>query len=435
MVNIARFCTVAIIALTFLSGCIPADKSVTVEPTPSEPMATMVVPATQVSTFIENPQLQNTTQNNLTGNHFIKGSLDIQNASFIDIPLDGKPVWLVSTPWMNGVIFVAVMEDGRAQAFKFMEQTYETTEITPAQLPAGMPPLLITSNNKPQLVSPPIDASLLTNPILVGDYLVYIASNGDLVINDARLSVNALPDSRILVDENIHLLVLSDPTTRYDHGVVGDELEASAITLIETEPEIRVIRTIKIQEPDVIEGISAIWADINNDEYGDIIVTLSNNQTGARIVAFNEDGSLLAESDPIGLGYRWRHQLAVAEFEADKPPFLVSVRTPHIGGIVEFFQYNNGRLEIVKEIKGFSAHSIGSRNLDSAIAADFNNDGIVELLAPDQPYTSLGVISINGVLATIPLKDVLTTNLSGTEVGGKLYVGAGTQGNLRIWVP
>ena len=185
-----------------------------------------------------------------------------------------------------------------------------------------MPPLLITFTGKPQLVSLSTDASLLTNPILLENKLIYIVSNDDLMIKDARLPINALPDSRILRDENNRLLVIPEPTSLYDHGVIGDKLEASAVTIIETEPEIRVIRTITIQEPDVIEGISAIWADINNDEIRDIIVTLSNNQTGARIVVFNEDGTLLAESDPIGLGYRWRHQLAVAQFEPNKPAII-----------------------------------------------------------------------------------------------------------------
>ena len=435
MVNFPRLITTTIAALGLLLGCTPADMPVTTTAPSSEPTATKVISTPQASTVIEEPQSQSTTQNNLSGNHFVNGSLDIQNASVIDIPLDGKPIWLVSAPWTDGVIFVAVMENGGALAFKITGQSYGSAEITPSQTPAGMPPLLITSSDKPQLVSPPNDASLLTNPILLDDSLVYIALNGDLVTNGVRLPINALPDSRILIDENKRLLVLTRPTTHYDHGVVGDELEASAITLIDPEPEIRVVRTITIQEPDVIEGISAIWADINNDGNRDIIVTLSNNQTGARIVAFNEDGSLRAESDPIGLGYRWRHQLAIAQFDANKPPLLVSIRTPHIGGIVEFFQYNNGKLEIAKEIKGFSTHSIGSRNLDSAVAADFNNDGITELLAPDQSRTSLGVISFNGILTTIPLNDVVTTNLSGTEVDGKLYVGAGTQDNLRVWAP
>jgi hypothetical protein len=302
-----------------------------------------------------------------------------------------------------------------------------------------MPPVLEVSENGIQLITPPFDASPLTHPISLNGMLVYIASNGDLVMSGSesqtRLPINALPDSRILVDDTNRLVILTEPTTRYDHGIAGDEFEASAIVIVETEPEFRVIQTIPIEAPDVIEGISAIWADIDNDGTRDIIITLSNNQNGSRIVAYREDGTLLAESDPIGLGYRWRHQIAVAAFEPNKPPLLVDVRTPHIGGIVEFLQFTDGKLEVVQEIRGFSTHSIGSRNLDSALAGDFNNDGIIEMLAPDQEHINLGIISLDGVIDTIPLDDVLTSNLSATSIDGKLYIGAGTPDNLRIWIP
>ena len=380
-----------------------------------------------------------TTQNNLTGNHLVNGATDLTNATAVDIPLDGSPIWLVSAPFKGDVVFVAIMDDGKVQAFKISGQAYEPLDISPAQLPAGMPPTLVVTEDNIQLLAPPDDASLLTNPILVNGKLIYIAANGDLVLNGSesqtRLPINALLDSRILVDENNRLIVLTEPTTRYDHGIAGDDLEASAIVLIETEPELRIVQTITIAEPDVIEGISAIWADIDNDGARDIIVTVSNNDTGARIIAYRADGSLLAESDPIGLGHRWRHQIAVAEFEPNKPPLLVDIRTPHIGGIVEFFQFKDGKLEIVNSINGFSAHSIGSRNLDSALAGDFNNNGVIELLAPDQGHINLGIISLDNVMASIPLDGVLTSNLSAAELDGKLYVGAGTQGNLRIWAP
>jgi hypothetical protein len=286
---------------------------------------------------------------------------------------------------------------------------------------------------------PPQDASPFTYPLLIDNKLVYISTGGDLVITDSnsqtRLPVNALPDARLLLDEKKRLLLLSGPTNRYDHGVLGDEMEASSITLIETEPELRVIVNIPIDPPDVVEGISPIWADLDEDGEREIIVTLSNPQGGARIAAYRQDGSLLAESPSIGLGYRWRHQIAVAGFEPGRPPLLVSIRTPHIGGVVEFFQLNAGRLDPVRETAGFSAHTIGSRNLDSAVAGDFNNDGTPELLAPDQTHTSLGVISLDGILTIVSLDSVLTSNLSVTDNHGALYVGAGTLDNLRIWSP
>ncbi|HEY5728410.1 MAG TPA: hypothetical protein VIS72_00050 [Anaerolineales bacterium] len=392
----------------------------------------------QPSIIVEGAEMY-TTQNNLTGNRLVGGETDLANATVLDIPIEGKPIWLVSAPFKGKVFFVAVLDNGNVQAFKLSAASYESFDTSPTQLPAGMPPALIVSDDQLELLSPPDGASPFTNPILVNGNLGYIASNGDLVMNTSksqtRLPINALLDSRILVNENNRLIVLTQPTTRYDHGIAGDDLEASAIMLLETEPELRVIQTITIADLDVIEGISAIWTDIDNDGARDIIVTLSNNITGARIVAYREDGTLLAESEPIGLGHRWRHQIALAQFEPNEPPLLVDVRTPHIGGIVEFLEFNDGKLVSVREYKGFSTHSIGSRNLDSALAGDFNNDGIIELLAPDQRHINLSIISMDGAVATLPLDSVLTSNLTATELEGKLYVGAGTDGKLRVWIP
>ena len=420
-----------------LSACRP-DMQSTLEPEGFPEPTISTLAATPDLPAVESIQLY-TTQNNLLGNHLIQGSLDLPNASTTDIPLDGTPVWLTSAPFGDGALFAVVLENGQTQAFAVTGQTHEPIEISPAQLPAGMPPLLAVLDGEAQLTAPPQDASLLTNPLLVADRLVYIAANGDLVLSDStsqnRLPVNALLDARLLLDERNRLLLLSGPTNRYKHGVLGDELEASGITLIETAPELRVIRNIPIEAPDVVEGISPIWADLDEDGQREIVVTLSNNQGGARIAVFREDGSLLAESPPIGQGYRWRHQVAVAQFQPDQPPLIVSIRTPHIGGVVEFFQLIAGRLEPVRETGGFSAHSLGSRNLDSAVAGDFNNDGIAELLAPEQSHTALGIIAFDGTLATTPLDGILTSNLSVTNNEGKIFIGAGTPGNLRIWSP
>jgi len=425
--------------LFVISGCATKVENAVVATSSTEPLATISAPPTLQADLPKADLIQSTTQNNLSGNHYLNGSIDLASAHSLDIPLNGTPQWLVSAPYQDGVAFVAVLDTGEVQAFKISNQNYESISITPTQLPAGMPPLLTISGEKIELIVPPADASPLSNSIIVSGKLIYIASNGDLVsVSDsaqARLPINAMPDSRILVDDQNRVLILSGPTDRYDHGILGDAIDASAINLIETEPELRVLQTITIDAPDVIEGISAIWADIDNDGARDIIVTLSNNRGGSRIAAYREDGTLLAESDPIGLGHRWRHQIAVARFDGSGTPLLVSIRTPHIGGIVEFFQYKNGELEITNEIKGFSAHSIGSRNLDSALAGDFNNDGVPDLLAPDQSHSNLGIISNFDVIATLPLPDVLTSNLSATALSGKLYVGAGTHNNLKVWTP
>lgn len=427
-----KFRVLIIFVLIFLiTACGSTNESgtETISPNSETPYTPIIVEGADVFT----------TQNNLSGNHVIGGATNLTNAAVLDIPLDAKPIWLVSAPFKGDVVFVAVMYDGKVSAFKISGDSYEPFDISPSQLPAGMPPTLIVTSDSIQLITPPNDASPISSPIIVADKLIYIATNGDLVMSGSesqtRLPINALPDSRILVDDENRLVVLTQPTTRYDHGIAGDEFEASAIALVETAPEIRAIKTIPIEAPDVIEGVSVIWADIDNDGARDIIVTLSNSQSGSRIVAYLEDGTLLAESDPIGLGFRWRHQIAVAVFAPDQPPMLVDVRTPHIGGIVEFLKFKDGKLEVVYETRSFGTHTIRTRSLDSALAGDFNNDGIIELLAPDQGHSNLGIISLDGLIASLPLDDVLTSNLSAADLDGKLYLGAGTEGNLRVWIP
>ena len=303
------------------------------------------------------------------------------------------------------------------------------------------------------LTAPGADASPFTPPLLFDTQIpkiAYVADNGDLVIwqegQETRLPVNALPDGRILADDAGRLLLLSSSTDRYTHGVLGDNVEAAGITLVETSPEPKIVHTISIPQSDVIEGLYPTWADLNNDGRREIIVTLSNAQDGARIVAFHEDPStssgqaaILAEGPPIGKGFRWRHQLVVAPFGASGENLLAVVRTPHIGGVVEFYRLKGNKLEIVNTTPGISTHSIGSRNLFTAQAGDFDNDGQVELLAPDQSHTRLGIVGMEAEAGIwLDLEAELVTNLAAITFpdSGEVSLAAGLSNNLlRIWLP
>lgn len=374
-------------------------------------------------------------------------AVDLASAGKIDIPLPGEPVWVAGIPQEGGSAWAVAFEDGNLMAFSVSSTGYESLAISPEELPPGSPLTLYSQDGQFfALTAPGTDASHLTPPVLIDPALpkiAYITSNGELVIWDAqqeiRLSVNALPDSRILVDVNGRLLFLSHPSDRYTHGVLGDKLEGTGITLVETDPEPRVLRTISIPEPDVIEGIYPTWTDMNMDGQLEIIVTLSNVQDGARVVAFREDGSLLAEGPVLGAGYRWRHQLLAAPFGTPGENLLAVVRTPHIGGVLEFYRLNANKLEIVSTVNGVSTHSIGSRNLFTAQAGDFDNDGRIELLAPDQNHTRLGIVSMDSEsIAWINLDAELVTNLAAVasiDTEGVFLAGGLSNNLLRIWLP
>jgi hypothetical protein len=178
---------------------------------------------------------------------------------------------------------------------------------------------------------------------------------------------------------------------------------------------------------------------MNGDGVREIIVTVSNQDVGARLVVFNEEGERVAEGPSIGLGFRWRHQLALAPFGPNGEVELVDVLTPHIGGGVEFFQLSGTELVRVARVLGYTTHMIGSRNLDMALAGDVDGDGNVELLVPSEDFRSLGGLrrTAGGAEAawTVPVGGRVTTNLAGvTAPNGRMSIGVGRDDAvLRVW--
>ena len=431
------------LVLSFLFyACVPAEKNTPIVPSPA-PVASVSL-ETPISFPIDTESKIDFSSNSEI--QFLSAKTDLASATQIDIPLPAKPVWIAGIPHEDGIASAVAFEDGSLSAYLVNKEGHSETEITPNKIPAGMPLTIYFSDGKLFALTAPSDASPLTQPVIIERNpfkMAYIATNGDLVISqegqESRLAVNALVDSRILLDEEGRLLFLSSPTESYAHSVLGDGIESTAITLVETNPVPKIVQVVSIPKADAIEGIAPIWADMNNDSEGEIIVTLSNVQDGARIVAYREDGSLLAEGPAIGSGYRWRHQLVIAPFGSSDENLLAVVRTPHIGGVLEFYRLDGNKLEIVKTIPGISTHSIGSRNLYTAQAGDFNTDGQIDLLAPDQSHTRLGIISIESEsINWIDLGAELVTNLAAvnSDNNDQIAIGAGLSNNiLRIWLP
>ncbi len=365
-----------------------------------------------------------TTSHRLDGNRYALGVGAVPQAAPVDVALGGVPLWVVGVEAAGQPLWVVSLEDGSLVQVVGEEVTPLGTTTQP-----GAPFAVVTSGDDLEVLTAGGDESPLTHPIVVEGRRVAVLEDGNLRIGAEEIDVDALPDARLVAHPSSGIALLTGPTDDYAHGVLGDDLEAASFTIVHPNGLARVVNL----EPGlVVEGIAPIWADLDGDGEPEEIVTLSDAADGARIAAGDAAG------EPIGRGRRWRHQIAVAPFGPNGEMELVAVRTPHIGGVAEFY---DAELDVVAEARGVTSHVLGSRNLDMALAADADGDGRVELVAPTEDLEMLAAIRREGpgarLVWTVPLGGRLSTNLAAVELpGGVLALAAGTAaGRLRIWPP
>ena len=269
-----------------------------------------------------------------------------------------------------------------------------------------------------------------------------IVSNGDLQIKmrtqTTILEINALPDAQIIQDERQRLLILSDPDDQYPHGILGDDLEARSVTIVQLSDQPYVLSQFSVPTDWVIESILPIWSDWDGDGDREILLTLSNSTSGAKLVLYDEDGNALAESDPIGIGYRWRHALDIAPFGEKSQMLLADVETPHIGGIVHFYSWDkeNKVLKIETSLPGYSTHDIGSRDMQMYILATDEENEQTLLILPSQSKTELAALRlVSGVIHEewrLSLGGRLSGNLELIEENGIRTIRAIVDNNREV---
>jgi len=392
--------------------------------------------------YSENIKDVSYTYQNSNGNPYMTGFGNLPEADFIDIELDLRPLW-ISTIVQNDYIYAAVsLFDGKVQVFQIKDQWYRDIshwyDMTTDQ---GYIPSLLIRTEYVSLIDFPDGEIEHTHPVILSDGTQVNTVEGGLMIGRTFVPASPLPDARILVDDKDRLLFLSDPSKLYNHGVLGDNLEAAGMTIIETDPEISVVSTIGISAPEVIEGIKPIWFDFDGDGEKEILVTLSDGRKGASLVLFDESGQRVANGPSVGLGYRWRHQLAVGPFGTAGETEIVDMLTPHIGGPIEFYQIDGDELRVVASVEGFTSHVMGSRNLDMVAAGDFDGDERPEIIVPTYDRRMLGAIqrteSGAEVKYALDLGARLATNLSAFRYeDGTISLAAGLDNSvLRVWLP
>ncbi|MEF8858788.1 MAG: hypothetical protein V5A38_07655 [Halolamina sp.] len=370
------------------------------------------------------------------GNPTLSARLDLRTADSLDVGLPAKPVWLAGVPDSAGSRWAAVLDDGRVVGIALAENGARRFTLRPERHDG--PPLLVAGEDS--RVAAPAALAAHTHPVPVAGGLSWVRQDGRLETPGGVAAVDALPDA-VPVAGDGRVFVLAEPTESYDHGVLGDELEARSVAVVDADSG-AIERRLQPPDGTVIEGRSAMLTTLGDDQA--IVVTASDATAGARLAALGVDGDWQAIGPPVGGGYRWRHQLAVAPFAPNGERAIAAVKTPHIGGVAEFYRRDGDRLRLAAtDAGGYQSHEIGSRNLGGGIAGRLTGEDRWCLLLPDRMRETLVALVWTGGSGgpvdqpfTLQLDGALTTNVGAVDRPGndeKSVVAAGTDAGVRFW--
>jgi hypothetical protein len=206
-----------------------------------------------------------------------------------------------------------------------------------------------------------------------------------------------LPDGVVLYgNRDIQAAWLTGATRRYDHGVLGDDVEATGIA-VRLAGGKRL--DLKLDLGSVFEDRLARLADLDGDGKDEIIAVRSYLDEGAALAVAKPGPKglrIIAETWPIGIPNRWLNPVGVGDFDGDGCNEVALVKTPHIGGSLEIYALEKDGLRLKGRIRGFSNHTIDDRELGKAAVIDIDGDGVPEIILPDSWQRTLRIISFKG---------------------------------------
>ena len=225
---------------------------------------------------------------------------------------------------------------------------------------------------------------------------------------------DAVRDSRVATGtRDIARAWFSDATEAYDHGVLGDKIEAGALVI---ERRDGTKETVRLGADAVFEAIEPRLADLDGDGKDEIVVVKSYLKRGSALAVIAERKGkyeIVAETPPLGSPHQWLNPAGIGDFNADSRTDIALVRQPHVVGMLELWSWVGGSLRKTAELPDAANHIIGSRALNMSAAADFDGDKSLDLVVPSLDRSRLRFVSFVPAheIASVALPDKAVTNL------------------------
>lgn len=212
-------------------------------------------------------------------------------------------------------------------------------------------------------------------------------------------SQDPLPDGALAVSSNGGDIVeawYEGPTSRYQHGILGDAIEASVLAV---RLKNGAIEKLELPNTEVFEDRTPRIGDLDANGTLEVITIRSSVRSGASVTVYGlREGRLveIAATKFIGRPNRWLNIAGIDDYVGKGGLQIAYVQTPHIGGVLKLVELRDGRLEKIAEARAFSNHFIGSRLMDLSASGDFDRDGRLDLALPDADRNALRIVTLNG---------------------------------------
>ena len=163
-----------------------------------------------------------------------------------------------------------------------------------------------------------------------------------------------------------------DPTTRYDHAVLGDNVEWGGLHIVtgttfgKTDGFFNAFKSLtwEISLPDdrVFEDLEPRLWDVTGDGAPEVVVVLSRIDLGASLVIMGlQDGRpvQIAATPHIGQSHRWLAPVAAADLDGDGTIEIAYIDRPHLAKTMRIWRFEDDRFFEIGTIAGLTNHKIG----------------------------------------------------------------------------